>query len=304
VPVAVASLHPRRRLPLAQHLGIQRLARGDQRAQPRERAQLRAARDHAVLGRSHAQDLDPLALEQLEALLGIEAPIVQERAGPAQPGRDERVARGLRPAARRRAPHELARPRVEPVLGLHALARQVALGVQHALGLARRPAGEGDQARVIEGQLGRGSPIGLVEPLVGNGEHGAVDPGGRQHVEVALVGDDRARVRELDAQPQVAGAQLLVAGKDDRPHPEAGDHRVDPFGAVAHERQHDVTAAHAAGRERAGQARAAVGDLAEADAAPLPVARDCNERLGAARSRVDDIAGEVHGAVRPCRPAR
>ena len=75
-----------------------------------------------------------LALQQLEALVGVEAGVVQQRGGAAQPGGDERVAGGLRPAAGRRAPRELALARAEPVLGLDPLAGQVALAVADRLG--------------------------------------------------------------------------------------------------------------------------------------------------------------------------
>ena len=86
---------------------------------------------------------------ELEALGGVEARVVQQRGGAADPRRDEDVARRLRPAARGRAPDEVAGARVEPVLGLHALAGQVALGVEDRLRLAGRAARERDQARVV-----------------------------------------------------------------------------------------------------------------------------------------------------------
>ena len=143
-------------MPGAQHLGVERLAGGDQAAQRRERAQLRALGDHAVLGRGHAERVDLLAREHLEPLVRVEARVVQQRGGAPQPRGDEHVARGLRPARGGRAPRQAVGRGREPVLGLHVLAGQVALAVQHRLRLARRAAREGDEARVLVAELDRG----------------------------------------------------------------------------------------------------------------------------------------------------
>ena len=86
---------------------------------------------------------------------GVEAGVVQQRGGAADPRRDEDVAGRLAPAAGRRAPDELAGAGVEPVLGLDALAGEVALGVDDGLGLARGAAGERDEARVLGVELDR-----------------------------------------------------------------------------------------------------------------------------------------------------
>ena len=91
--VAVADLEPRRLLPRAEHLGVQRLAGRHQPAQRGQGAQARALGDHPVLGRRHAEDRHPLALEQLEALVRVEARVVEQRGGAHQPRRDEHVAR-------------------------------------------------------------------------------------------------------------------------------------------------------------------------------------------------------------------
>ena len=119
-----------------------------------KRAKLGALGEHPVLGRRLAEDVDPLALDQLQALGGIEAGVVDHRRGPAEPRSDEDVARRLRPAGRRRAPDELALPGPEPVLGLGPLAGQVALGVQRPARLAGRPRGEDDQGAVVGPQVG------------------------------------------------------------------------------------------------------------------------------------------------------
>ena len=63
----------------AQHLGVERLAGGDQPAQVFERCEVDALGDHPVLGRRHAEDVDALGGEDFEALEGIEARVVQQR---------------------------------------------------------------------------------------------------------------------------------------------------------------------------------------------------------------------------------
>ena len=153
--VAVADPQPGRLVPGAEHLGVERLAGGDQSAQRGDPPRPRAVGDHAVLGRRHAEHVHALALGDLEPLGGVEAGVVQQGGGAAQPRRDEGVARRLRPARGGGAPDEVALLRGQPVLGLQALAGQVALPVQHRLGLARGARGEGDQARVAGLELGR-----------------------------------------------------------------------------------------------------------------------------------------------------
>ena len=126
-----------------------------------QRPQLRPLRQHPVLGRRLAEDVDPLALDQLQPLVGRRTALDDHRRRAAEPGREEDVARRLRPPGRRRAPDQLAGARPEPVLGLGPLAGQVALRVQRGSGLAGRPRGEDDQRRVVGvevGDLGRRSP--------------------------------------------------------------------------------------------------------------------------------------------------
>ena len=82
-------------------------------------------------------------------------------AAPRQPRRHEDVAGGLRPAAGGGAPGEVAGPGAEPVLGLHALAGQVALAVADRLRLARGAGGEDDQRRV-DGGRGRAPGAGAA----------------------------------------------------------------------------------------------------------------------------------------------
>ena len=220
---------------------------------------------------------------------------MQQGGAAAQPGRDEGVARGLAPAARRRAPDEVARAGVEPVLALQALAGEVALGVDDGLRLARRAAREGHQARVLGAELGRRRG-GRVTPAAPGRPHRPPAPARlAQDRLVALVADDDRRIGDLEPQPQVLGAQLLGAREDHVPLPEARHHRDDPLRTIADEREHDVAAPQAhgvqAGRERPRVRR----DLAEGPLPPGAVAGELDERQASRDGRLDDLTREVHG---------
>src|SRR5215212_3458731 len=127
LPVPVADLQPGGLPPGAERLGVEGLAGGHEAAQALDRSRLRPAGDDAVLGGRHAEHSYTLGSEKAEPLVRVEAAVVQQRRRAAQPGRDEHVSGRLGPAAGGRAPGELAGARAEPVLGLHALAGQVAL---------------------------------------------------------------------------------------------------------------------------------------------------------------------------------
>ena len=129
-------------------------------------------------------------------------------------GRDEHVARRLRPARGGGAPGEVALARAEPVLGLHALAGQVALPVADRLGLARGPRGEGDQRRVVGRQVGGRRGRRVVDRLVGDRQQRAVEAGLADGLGVPLVGHDGARLRadpSARAGPSAAAARCRGA---------------------------------------------------------------------------------------------
>ena len=244
----------------------------------------------------------------------VEARVVQQRGGAADPRGDEDVARRLRPAAGRRAPHEVAGPGVEPVLGLHALAGEVALGVEDRLGLAGRAARERDEARVLLGQLGRARRLGAS----GSAPHGDPDrravPAGLRRAPSAL------RSSQTTTRGSVAsrrsrrsfGAQLLGARQDDEALAEAGDHRRRPTRAGC---RRASGRRRRAGRRGASSARGepgrAVGDLAEAPtraatpsraSSTAPGGRDRRRRPRRARSssarRVYEPPGGIFRGLR------
>ena len=106
--VAVMDGHPRSTLPGAHHLRVERLAGSAGVAEGREGPELGALGDRAVLGGRHAEHVHPLALDQGEPLGRVEAGVVQQGRGAAQPGGEESVARRERPSARGGAPAQVA----------------------------------------------------------------------------------------------------------------------------------------------------------------------------------------------------
>ena len=135
----------------------------------------------------------------------------------------------------------------------------------------------------------------MGRPPAPRGPHrGPLPAGLAQHLLVALVADDDRGARDVQAQAQVVAAQLLGAGQDDRAEAKAGHHRDDPFGAVADERQDDVTAPHAYVVQAGGERPRVGRDLAERPLAPPAVAGELDERQAPWRRRADDVSGEVH----------
>jgi len=180
------------------------------------------------------------------------------------------------------------------LLGLHALAGEVALAVDDGLRLARGPARERDEARVQRGERGRRRRRGVGPPRDARHPDRRPRPAGvAQHIRVAPVADDERRRAGLEPHAQVLRAQLLVAGQHDIALPKAGDHRRDPVGLVADERQDDVAAAHAALVHVRGQRSRGPHHLAERPFAARAVARELDEREAIGWRRFHDVDGEV-----------
>src|SRR5581483_381022 len=111
------------------HLGVERLTGRDEVPHATEVVALerRELRLEPVLRRRLAQDGDAQPGDELEALLRVEAALVQHDRGARAPRAEQHVPDRLRPAGRGRAPDEVARARAEPALGLHALGEAVAV---------------------------------------------------------------------------------------------------------------------------------------------------------------------------------
>ena len=167
---------------------------------------------HSTVTRSRASDLEPL--RRVEAAVvkqagGAPAPRARRTScAPTSTSRWRRCTRRGRPAAR-----------AEPVLGLHGLAPQVALGVDGAARLARRAGGEDQQRRVVRrawrGEAGelsadsRSSSTLRWRGAVGRPCRARCSSSCRSR---SANSTSRGRV-PLDPQGDVLGAQLLGAGK-------------------------------------------------------------------------------------------
>ena len=289
-------LEPGRVAPGEHHLRVERLARRDCVPQARKGPQPGPLHDGPVLGRGHAEDRHALALDHCEPLLGVEACVVKERSRASQPWRDEGVAGGLRPAARRGAPAKLARVRAEPVLRLDPLAVEVALAVADRLRLAGGAGGEGDEPGIGGGEVDRGRLRCVVQPLVAGDHDGPVEAALRHGIDQVLGRQHHARSDPLDPRREVLRPQLLVARQRDGADAEAGHHGVDPLGPVADHGHHHLAAPGSVPREGGRQPGGAIGHLAERDLAPVSLAVEGDQGRPLARRRVDDLAGEVHPA--------
>ena len=146
----------------------------------------------------------------------------------------------------------------EPVLGLEALAREVALAVDDALRLAGRAARERDQARVVRLELDGRRRLAGFEQAARRGSVSTVQPGR------AAVSSPRLRSSATISFGDEAASRWArswarscsLHGERDRADPEAGDHRQHPFGAAADQRHDHVAAGDAAARESARARRA------------------------------------------------
>ena len=150
---------------------------------------------------------------------------------------------------------QVAGPGAEPVLGLDALAGQVALAVADRLRLARGAGGEHDQRRIVGLEVGRRRGRRVEEALVGHAA--ASSPAKPAARTVSALRSSATTARGSTASIRMrrsAGAQLLGAGQGDGADPQAGDQREDPLRPVADQGHHHVAATDAPGRERAGQA--------------------------------------------------
>ena len=297
LPVAVADrkLHLAPEVP--NHLRVERLPGRDQAPQRADPAQLGPLGEHPVFGRRLAEDVDALALDQLEALGRVEAGVVDQRRRPPQPWSDEDVASRLRPAGGRGAPGEVALLGADPVLGLKALAGQVALRIDDPARFAGGPRGEDDHRGIVgieRGDVG-GGLLGtvLVEDI------GDLVQGHRRHpvgqlAEQPLLADAEPRSSGPGSQLQVLAAELRVAGQRHRPHPEAGEHRQHPLDPAADQGHHRVAALDPASRDRPREAGASGDQLAHVPVAALTVGAHRHHRQPRRRGALHHVLDEIH----------
>ena len=223
---------------------------------------------HSTLTRSRASS---------SSRSGVEARVVQQRGGAPQPGRDEHVARRLRPAAGRRAPDEVPGRGVEPVLGLEPLAGQVALAVQDPFGSPAVPLVNVIRHGSSGLELGRRRGLGIEQAsssgTVRTGQSARrrdARPGCARRPTITGPGAARRSRRSSRAAARCTAAPRRRCGST-RPSPA-------PTRAVADQRHHDVAAADAARASVAGERGRAVRDLAERPLAARAVAGELDQR--------------------------
>jgi hypothetical protein len=187
------------------------------------------------------------------------------------------------------------------VLGLRALAKQVAVGVDDPARLAGGAGGEDDQGRVLRVHLlDRGWRLlraVLVERLHDFRQ------GHRRHLVGQLVQESllaNAQRRRCRARPQleIVTPQLGAAGQRHGAHAPAGEQREHPLGPVAGQRHHHVAAAHAAGGEGAREARGAGDQLAEVPVPALALGVDRDDPQPRGGGSLHNVLDEVHGRGR------
>ncbi len=185
----------------------------------------------------------------------------------------------------------------DPVLGLQALAGQVALWVEHALGVTAGTGREDDHGRVLRVEIGDvgGGLLGavLVERIGDLGHRHRRDSAG-QLAEQLLLADAELRVRRLDPDLEVLPAQLGVAGHCDGAHPKAGEHREHPFDPAADQRHHGIAALDAERRHGARETGAAGDQLAVVPLAPSAERVDGDDPERRRGRPLHDVLDEVH----------
>ena len=229
---------------------------------------------------------------------GIEAGIVQQRRGAAQPRRHEHVAGRLGPAAGRGAPAEVSRPRPEPVLRLHGLPRQIPVPVPDRLGLPGGAGGEHDQRRVVRAHVDRGGRLGVVQTLVGHGEERPVEARLRHR------GPRRARPPPRRAARPCPFARAGRAGAAAR-CTAAPPRRCRQAATIAytHSGRLPTSVITTSPRRTPAPASAPASRAERSDTSPKSISRRPPSRASATSAgragsaRVHHVAGEVHPAV-------
>ncbi len=187
-------------------------------------------------------------------------------------------------------------PRAQPVRRLHVLAGQVALGVEDGLGLAGGAARERDQARLVLAQLDRRGGLAREQRLVGH-EHDlaprlpAASSSARLRSSATI---SRGRATSMRRRRSLARS-CSVHGSTTAPM------RMHAHIVITHSGRLPISVIttspllHAPRAQRAGQTRAAIGDLAERPLAPRPVPGQLHQRAVSRRQSIEHVAGEVHG---------
>ena len=211
------------------------------------------------------------------------------------------VARRLRPPAGGGAPHQVALPGAEPVLGLHRLAAEVALAVADRLGGARRAGGEHDQGGVVGAQFGGGRGRRGEQALVGHHSRGPANPAART---VSAFRSSASTRRRAPPRPSAragrAARSCSVQGRATAPMRKQASMASTHSGRLPTTVMTTSPGRHPVAHQSARQTGRAVGDLAERELGPRPSRSALRARSGRDRRR-RRRRGEVHAAILPDR---
>ena len=203
---------------------------------------------------------------------------------------------------------EIAGAKVEPEAAGDLVRERIARAMDRHLRLARRPAGEIAERRIVERGVGdirerRCFPLrcGIIDPSrTAAADMDQRDRGiDRRFIDArrdVSSGDDAARFGRLAAIGDIFGRQLHRPRRGDRTEPQAGEHQFPPFDLARQQDQHRVAAADPRRLQDSGRPRAMVRQFGEAaiDHRPLPVGpQDGAIVRPLARQPPDRIAHEI-----------
>ncbi len=183
------------------------------------------------------------------------------------------------------------------MLGLGALAEQVAVGMNHPARLTSGAGSEDDQRRVLGiHRLDRGGCL-LGKVLVENGRH--VGHRHRRHPvrqlsEQAFLAHAELRIGSSDPQLEIPLAQLRVAGQRHRSHPPASKQRESPLDPVPHQRHHHVAALDAPSSKSSREPGGLGNQFPEVPVPPIPLSINSNDPQPRSGRRLHHILDEIH----------
>jgi hypothetical protein len=115
------------------------------------------------------------------------------------------------------------------MLCLESLCVEISVHMNYSLRLASAPAGERHQARRVRTNVDDWARRTVKDAFVGYRQYWTLRLRRLYLAAIPFVDKHNCRLSCLEAEPQVAGPELLVARQHDRTHPEAGEHREHPL---------------------------------------------------------------------------
>ena len=206
------------------------------------RSEIGELRFDAIFRWGLAQHGDPEIADQVHALFGHEAAVVQDDARTARPRSEQHVPQRLRPAGSGRTPDEVGRAAIEPARSLRVLRKRVGDAVHDAFGIFRRAA-RVDDVRVVgrrrrvarerlragDERMHRGPAVAFAADEQVARNVGCVVPNRIDFRGVRQLRDHRRRIAVNGTVEQVLGAQLLGTRNRDRAQAHQCGHRKQPL---------------------------------------------------------------------------